>query len=416
MKRICILTAGHLSTCPRMLKAADALADAGYAVRVVSTHFIDWAAEGDRDLVGRRPERWRWSVVDYDRRTGKRTAIWSAARSRLAVGLSHWSGARRCPFALAARATVRVHPELVKAVLAEASDLIYAGGGATAPGFAAARRAGIPFAIDLEDFHSAQSDGPEGRWQDGLTRRVEERVLRDAAFLTAGSEPIAGQYERCQGVRPIAIHNVFPLPDRPPAIALRPPSGLRLYWFSQTIGEGRGLEEAIGAMGLAGILGQLDLRGRVAPGYEESLRQLAAQAAPRLRLHFLPPSPPDTMVEAARDYDVGLTLEQPGVLNRDLCLTNKAFTYLLAGLAVAMTSTTGQRRLAEDLGPAALVYPAGEPARLAAGLRRWWEHPEELLAARRSGWEAAQRRWHWEHPLERGRLLDAVAGAFCTRL
>ena len=33
--RICVVTAGHLSTSPRMLKAADALHAAGYHVRVV---------------------------------------------------------------------------------------------------------------------------------------------------------------------------------------------------------------------------------------------------------------------------------------------------------------------------------------------------------------------------------------------
>ena len=36
--RITVVTAGHLSTCPRMLKSADALAADGYDVRVVATH------------------------------------------------------------------------------------------------------------------------------------------------------------------------------------------------------------------------------------------------------------------------------------------------------------------------------------------------------------------------------------------
>ena len=52
--RICVVTAGHLSTCPRMLKAADALAEAGYRVRVVSTQQTDWAAEADLDVRRRR--------------------------------------------------------------------------------------------------------------------------------------------------------------------------------------------------------------------------------------------------------------------------------------------------------------------------------------------------------------------------
>jgi hypothetical protein len=41
--RVALVTAGHLSTCPRMLKAADALAGEGYEVIVVSTSSTAWA-------------------------------------------------------------------------------------------------------------------------------------------------------------------------------------------------------------------------------------------------------------------------------------------------------------------------------------------------------------------------------------
>jgi len=37
--RLALVTAGHLSTCPRMLKAADALAEEGYEVSVVRWHW-----------------------------------------------------------------------------------------------------------------------------------------------------------------------------------------------------------------------------------------------------------------------------------------------------------------------------------------------------------------------------------------
>jgi hypothetical protein len=65
--------------------------------------------------------------------------------------------------------------------------------------------------------------------------------------------------------------------------------------------------------------------------------------------------------------------------------------------------------LAQDLGPGALLYPAGDVAALAAGLRRWAEDRALLARAKQTAWEAAVRRWHWEHPEERGALLQAVA-------
>jgi hypothetical protein len=108
---------------------------------------------------------------------------------------------------------------------------------------------------------------------------------------------------------------------------------------------------------------------------------------------------------------VWLSLEQGHVLNRALCLTNKAFTYILGGLAVAFTDTPGQRALAEDLGEGAIIYRPGDIRGLAAGLTRWAQDETGLQRAKTAAWDAAARRWHWEHPLERGALLQAVARA-----
>jgi glycosyltransferase involved in cell wall biosynthesis len=128
-----------------------------------------------------------------------------------------------------------------------------------------------------------------------------------------------------------------------------------------------------------------------------------------------PPLPPDQMVASCRGFDVGLSLEQPEEQHRALCLTNKALTYPLAGLAVALTDTPGQRDLGRDLGDGALVAPPGDVAALAAGLRLWAAEPARLAHAKAAAREAAERRWHWEHPRERGALLDAVARAVGER-
>src|SRR6185295_4486817 len=69
--RITVVTSGHLSTCPRMLKSADALASAGYDVTVVATRHEAWATETDVDVRSRR--RWPVQVVDYRREAGAST-------------------------------------------------------------------------------------------------------------------------------------------------------------------------------------------------------------------------------------------------------------------------------------------------------------------------------------------------------
>src|ERR1700682_3178400 len=82
MPRVCVVTAGQLSTCPRMLKAADALAEAGYRVRLVSARHTEWADLCDRDARGRRTTAWDWTAVDHRREGAPLRYAWSGARRR----------------------------------------------------------------------------------------------------------------------------------------------------------------------------------------------------------------------------------------------------------------------------------------------------------------------------------------------
>jgi hypothetical protein len=307
------------------------------------------------------------------------------------------------------RAFGRVHAELVHAIAAEPTDLIYGGTtGALAAIAEGARRRATSYALDLEDLHSAETSGPDAAFADELAARVEQSVISKAAFITTSSEAIGAVYEHQYGVAPVVLHNTFPLPDREPDFTRTDLQTLRLYWFSQTIGPGRGLEEAIAAVGRAGIRAELALRGRPLAGYFESLQQLGAAQAPRLTLVHQPPAPPDAMVDLSRGFDVGLALEQMDVRNRQLCVTNKAFTYILAGVAVAMTDTPGQHALGLDLGRAAALVPPGDVESLAAAFAAWAADPSALAFAKLSAWEAAKRRWHWEHEAERGALYRLV--------
>jgi hypothetical protein len=407
--RVCVITAGHLSTCPRMLKAADALSRAGHAVRIVSTRHVAWATATDSELSATR--RWSsWQVVNYDRATARATYIRSGLRRRWAMAIAERWGAARVPFAVVARAYSRVHPELVSAALAEPCDVMYGGTtGALAATAEAATRASVPFALDLEDFFSGEQQGADAGLVNALAGRVERELLPRASCLTAAGAAIRDEYAHIYGVTPISVNNTFPLPEITPLIEERRYGDpLRLYWFSQTIGPTRGLEEAIAAIGLARVPAELHLRGRPAPGYMDVLQRAAADAGAALHLEVLAPISPDAMIDSCRAYDIGLAVEQPAVRSRELCLTNKALTYPLAGLAVVVTDTAGQRPLGADLGEGALMYRPGDVQALAAGLQRWFAEPARLTCARRASWAAAERRWHWEHPAERDAMVGAI--------
>jgi glycosyltransferase involved in cell wall biosynthesis len=389
-----------------MLKSADALADAGYDVRVIATRHEPWATETDLDVASRRT--WTAEAIGYRRGEGA-TYWWSGTRARAARAVAAALGPSHAPLPIVSRAFARVHSELVQAIVADPGNLVYGGTtGALAAIAEAAQRTGTPYAVDLEDLHSGETSGPDAALIDALAARIEGAVLPRAAFVTTSSEAIAAAYKRRDGVEPAVIHNTFPLPPSEPDRSRLDASRLRLYWFSQTIGAGRGLEDAVLGLGRAGVRAHLALRGRPQSGYLEALRALAAAHAPNVEVVHHDPAPPDVMVDCARGYDVGLALELMTPRNRQLCLTNKAFTYILAGLAVAVTDTPGQHALGADLGRAAALVPVGDVDALARAFARWAADPAELDCAKRTAWNAATRRWHWEHELESGRLIALV--------
>jgi glycosyltransferase involved in cell wall biosynthesis len=131
------------------------------------------------------------------------------------------------------------------------------------------------------------------------------------------------------------------------------------------------------------------------------------------RVCLLPKAAPDQMVTLAAAYDVGLSLETDVSENRRICLTNKIFTYLLAGVPAVMSDTPAQRALAPDLGAAAKLVSLADPATIAAALDGLAEAPPRVMDAKRAAWRLGRERYNWD--VEKDFLLQAVDRAFTLR-
>ena len=392
-----------------MLKSADALAVAGYRVRVVSANHTPWATAADK--VVKQTRDWSWSVVDYDKGTARPLQIATGVRFRTAQAIAEAIGPSRVPIALAIRAFSRAHDELVSAVTAEPTDLIYGGTtGALSVVADASRRMGVPFGVDFEDLHSGEHGGPGSALTNALAARIERHVIHRAAFCTAGSPMIADAYYGAYGIRPLPIHNTFSMV--PPDVRGRTEGPLRLYWFSQTLGPGRGLEDIIRAIGEAGLSIELHMRARPIQAYMESLRRLREKIAPKLELALHDPLMPDDMVKLAQPYDAGLACEEPFVLNKRLSLANKIFTYLAAGVPVILSRTPAQAALEPLLGESAFGYECGDISGLADVLTQLATDADLRKRSRIAARDIAERRWHWEHQDDRGALIAAMGAAF----
>jgi glycosyltransferase involved in cell wall biosynthesis len=406
------MTPGQLSINPRLVKEADALVEAGHEIHVLCSHMVSWADEADEALLNTR--RWTCGYVGGER--GSLLYWWTRLRHG---AIRKLSSAWNADSWLGDRALCRVTLELMAAASRYEADLYVAHyTGALAAAVRAAKKNNSLVAFDAEDFESGYYDNGRGPQKiDLLIEDVERKYLPGCCYVTAASPGIAAAYQAKYGIpMPTSILNVFPLAQRRQQFRVTAPNGpIRLYWFSQTIGLRRGLEDVIRAMGkLPDCEIELHLRGLARPDDWKHLQDLAAANGVQPHAMVLhAPSPPDEMIRAAAEFDVGLALEQPVSLNRDLCLTNKIFSYLLAGNAIAATATKGQRPIVEGIGKAGFLYAPGDIDALANGLRRWSQDREQLQHARCEAWSWGTHPFNWE--LEKKKLLDVVCGVLTER-
>jgi glycosyltransferase involved in cell wall biosynthesis len=279
---------------------------------------------------------------------------------------------------------------------------------------AAALRHGGMLAFDAEDFHSGEeAGGPEADLRMAMARRIEGAALPSCTYVTAASPMIGRAYAEQYGIPlPSTILNVFPSSMAPSLNRTRETGVLKAYWFSQTIGLDRGLQSFIHAMARARTLVTLDIRGSNRWGHGDALLAQARELGIADRIKLLPLAPPQEMARLVSDYDLGLSLETEITESRRLCLTNKIFTYLLAGVPVLMSDTPAQRALAPDLGAAAAVVSLADPDGIAAVLDRL-ASADTLASAKDMAAKLGRERYNWDH--EKRVLLDVVARAFAGR-
>lgn len=409
MAVICLITPGHLSTNPRVVKEADALAAAGHDVRVITCRYSAWGEEADATFAD-RPWR-RETPVAFGPRASlarrlRQKARRSAARALVRAGVTR-------PNMLAA-AHHDAGPDLARAALGVKADLYVAHYVAALPAAArAAQRHGGRFAFDAEDFHPGDlAETPENAFERSLIGRIEAALLPRCVYVSAASPGIAEAYARTYSLaRPAVVLNVFSLADAPAAATSRGAAapGPSVYWFSQTIGPDRGLECAVRAIARAANRPHLHLRGQPAAGFAEALMALAEAEGVADRLHLHPPAAPDEMARLAAGYDLGLAGETGVTPNRRIALTNKQFTYLLAGLPSLMSDIPAHRAFAAEAPGATALYAVDDPDALAKAMDGLLGDPEALAKARTAAFDLGQTRFNWE--LEQAKLVSLVEGA-----
>jgi len=408
MKRasICLVTSTHVSYNPRLTKEADTLAAAGYDVRVVAVNVEKWRAQLDDELL---PSK-MWSLHRV-----------SARREHFGGTFRRAVGAFRQKFHRllgdSADAYSRYNKELFRAAADEAADLYIAHNLPALPATVrAARVHGAKVGFDAEDFHRGEFPETEATASlRALTSEIERKYMPICDYVTAASEGIGEAYACELGIaKPVTILNVFPKADRfgrtPPAELAneRKGDGVSLYWYSQVIGSDRGLADALKATSLLRPRVRLHVRGQWSSSdYQRTFEREAAALGIADRVHSLPPVSPNQLIERAAQHDVGLALEPGDRPNNRIATSNKLFSYMLAGIALAATDVEGQSRILKQTEGAGFLYSPGSSDVLADNLNKWLDAPKALAQAKERSRFCGETRFCWE--IESAKFLEVVA-------
>lgn len=404
MPSILIVTNGPLCRNPRVVKEADTLGRSGHDVTVLAVRNHAPSEVFDAKLLETAPYRrvtvdmlppaGGLSLTAFRRRFGQ----WFARRATQTFG---WQSPRTLGPARSLLRRARALPADLTIVHNEVAH--HVGLRLLAEG----RRV----AADIEDWHS-EDLLPHDRVARPLQliRDNERGLLHRAVHTTTTSHALAAAlHERYGGRRPHVIANAFPLQPLP----RRDPSDVpAFFWFSQTLGPGRGLEHFLAAWARTRTPSRLVLLGEARSGYEgELLARLPAEF--RARVALRPLVPPDELPAVIAQHDIGLALEQPFIVNRNLTITNKIIQYLNAGLAVVASDTAGQREVLAHDPRAGVLIETHETTAFAAALETLLAQRSLLADHQQAARRLAERVYSWER--EAPRLLDLVNAAIGAR-
>ncbi|MEP6614288.1 MAG: hypothetical protein ABJA76_20435 [Mucilaginibacter sp.] len=388
-KKIVLLTSGQPSLNPRLVKEADALAGAGYVVTVLYAYWNDWGTTMDDVLLPQK--KWRAirvgghpvhkSITYFFSRVLHKVAVLSAHKFKIGF-FTDWAIARSSYFLIR------------EAKKHEAALYIGHNLGALPATVKSAKKYQKLCGFDAEDFHRYEISDDNTDSGVILKVAIENKYIPPVNYLSTSSPCISQAYHDLYNeMSPVTILNVFPVDESVRVPEAGNKAGIKLFWFSQTISAQRGVGDCINALKLLNnpaielhLLGYADA---------EIKQQLKNSAGHSVSLTFHEPIAPDEIIEFASAFDIGLAMEDRTPYNRDICLTNKIFTYVQAGLAVIASNTIAQQGLINDYPGAGKIYEHGNIQSLVQAISNFYSNRDDLYSAKKASYNIARNELNW---------------------
>ena len=382
-QRILFITTKQPSTNPRMRKAAEALARDGHTVYVLFAHGVRWATQADEEIFQNSPCNWQKIGGDPDQQ--RLLYLFSRVGRKIWDLLGHVERAHCRSYRAYIRKGIKWKPDII----------IGHNPGALGPLTELGARLKVPIFFDAEDFHRGEFDQEIQSDQSTDVAKLEHACIPTLTAATGASPLIVKAYrELFPEISWTTINNSFPsalMPAEP-----QPYHGpLKIVWFSQVLGLDRGLTEFLRSLALiSDIPIELTLIGIASEELKLTLK--AEVRSNQHRIHFKGPFSERELFAEISNHEIGLALEVPKTQNREICRTNKLYTYPLCGVHMLVSKTEAQIDFIREFPDTGEIIDLEQPRSIAHALFEAYRNRAALLEKRKAAWTLGQDKLNWE--------------------
>lgn len=405
IKKICFITPGHISTNPRLVKEATALLKHNFKVHIIFTQYTLKQISEDYIILNANPEI-TYDVLNWSGDTLKSfilkiiTGIKQKASFKIVNLLS---------FQFLKNITLnRNYNWQLNMAKKRIADLYIAHNLSALPiAIIAAKYHTKKAGFDAEDFHRFEISNDKAHKSVAINIFYEEKYMPLADYLTTASPLIAEAYEKILNRKLSVILNVFPVLG---SLSKKSSIGIKLFWFSQTIGPNRGIETIVKAISILNNPGiELHLLGELSSEYKDALFEILRKYnVNQEQIKFYSSISPNSIPAFSKQFDIGLASETSFSINNKLALSNKIFTYCQTGLAIVASDTEAQQKLLNDNPGLGLLYQQNDASSLASILHRLCTNTLDLEEAKIRSFNYAKTKFNWE--LEQKKFISLVDG------
>ncbi len=391
MAKICIISSQHLSRNPRVWKEAISLTTLGHNVIILTVWTSAEHLSRDYELIANHKIEYIGVIDLVSNKKNVAKKVLLKIRRRFALVMkryinidSVWMlGVSPNKFFSAA---LQVNAELY---IAHVEFGFYVG--------ELLIKAGKKVGFDFEDWYSKDYLIRERPVK--LLQKLEYAALKYGIYCTCPSQSMAEALRSNYKVEKeiVVIYNGFSVEENRTIINNYHNSNPTLIWFSQTIGNGRGLETLIESLELLDIPVTLNLVGDCSFEYGTKLKAIFPfHKNHQLVIH--PVVPHRELLFLLTQHNIGLALENSYPANKNKTVSNKILQYIQAGIKILATNTHGQIEVAAHLPETVKIVSVNKPKEWAENLKYLINSPkvnkqEQLeIFTKHFSWEAQEKK------------------------